>query len=408
MVPKSGTYRLESYEIGPCFSFLGFTDAQIKIFGQTETLQKISESGGTFSWSTTYDLLPEFNNSITFKIGEEVESTKPWKMKTTTVKVNEDTLEHTIKFEAGVMKFTSSFDNYGLRLAGTLTTKDDHSTFYENYKRVVPQIDGFYVFEKHVGADEFMVKTTPGMDLAAARKFLKDYTYNIKVVNGIYTVRETFGSVSPPKEMSFEMDKAFDYDWEGVSWSIVVTEQGPGIYMYLMKQPNGMVTEMVFTHTDEGVNINQKEPSTGLSASYSMRRSPDWEGTWKMVASPGLGNLLGACGIPEPMKSKMAAAKWTTKVTRDTDGLYTDEQLSSFAPMPTIRWRYGEEFTVSMPGLPDTVCLVTETSRGAVMVKKFQDKVIVEEWTLTKDFLVGDSQLEGDSSSRCKMVFVRV
>ena len=48
------------------------------------------------------------------------------------------------------MKFTSSFDNYGLRLAGTLTTKDDHSTFYENYKRVVPQIDGFYVFEKHV------------------------------------------------------------------------------------------------------------------------------------------------------------------------------------------------------------------------------------------------------------------
>ena len=81
-----------------------------------------------------------------------------------------------------------------------------------------------------------------------------------------------------------------------LSWSIVVTEQGPGIYMYLMKQPDGRITEMVFTHTDEGVNINQKEPATGLSASYSMRRSPDWEGTWKMVASPGLGNLLGACG----------------------------------------------------------------------------------------------------------------
>ena len=54
-----------------------------------------------------------------------------------------------------------------------------------------------------------------------------------------------------------------------------------------------------------------------------------------------------------------------------------------------MRWHYDEENTVTVPGMPDTVRLVTETSRGSIVVQRFQDKVIVEEWTITKDFLVG-------------------
>ena len=75
----------------------------------------------------------------------------------------------------------------------------------------------------------------------------------------------------------------------------MATEQGPGIIMYLLKVEDS-ITELVYTFTDEGLTIDAKESTTGLSYSLAMRRSPDWEGTWKMVASPGLGNLLGACG----------------------------------------------------------------------------------------------------------------
>ena len=65
-----------------------------------------------------------------------------------------------------------------------------------------------------VGADVFYAKTM-NVDLATARKGAKDYTYHMKVVNGIHTVRETYGTMSPPTEVSFELDKAFDFEWMG-------------------------------------------------------------------------------------------------------------------------------------------------------------------------------------------------
>ena len=52
----------------------------------------------------------------------------------------------------GIIKSTCQFDNYGMRIKGTVTNAetDEVSTFYQNYRRVVPQIKGLYVMDKHV------------------------------------------------------------------------------------------------------------------------------------------------------------------------------------------------------------------------------------------------------------------
>merc|ERR1711973_688858 len=143
--------------------------------------------------------------------------------------------------------------------------------------------------------------------------------------------------------------------------------------------------EQSFYFTEFGVSVFTSV--NGVRADWFYKRCPDIDGLWKVVAKEGECGFLDACEEPEPMK-----------VLLQTNSKFLPTELTMVA---------GEQWEAELPDLGKVLGLITEMRRTMMMVLKLGKKTITIMMKFNQNFLVQECDVDGEISSRMKVIMAR-
>lgn len=378
-----------------------------------ETTITCTYNNGLFCFMEEHSKAPMFDITTSAKLGEESEFTFLGIKTTYTLSKKSDDcfIVKSSSKEQGNATSEYTFNNFGLLLQATL--HDKGLCFSGIYERCKPCVDGYYMFEKEEGTDEYMAKVYPDIDMTVAKKAMNFGSLKVSTCGDTMTMDEYFGDSIPPKNVTFKLDQEFRYQLEAfqMDLNLMMTSTGPGTYTCVSKNnKTGGVQDLSWVFSQNGTTFTSKDVSSGLKMTHWMKRTPDFLGTFKLVTHTSMTSYFDALGMPASARSSLIPpAGMRMTMTRVGDDMYSATSTSDM--FPDAIFRFGEEFSFTAPvpgGAPITAkCMNTMTETGNIEVVKMGDKVIVIKSDITGDFLISTAEVEGHPYSKMKMIFIR-
>lgn len=397
-----------SQNVAPSMMAIGMTEDMCKkmLDPKNEMTLAVSEnSDGSFTSDSKHSLAPEFNSVVSFKIGETTTIEQPWPMTLTVTKKNENTWITRTEMADKVMITESVFHNYGMSLRGTV--EGTALSFTEEFKKVSPQVTGFYVFESEKGLGELVKIWAPQVELSDFEKMKPDMALRIvEKADGVCVdERSALGS----KKYSVKFDEEYEYcqpDFN-VDDKRVTTKTAPGCFTTVCKsKKDGKVTEWSMKFTETGMSVHIK--MEGIEATECYKRVPDIEGTWRMVAQSGMENYLASLGVTGTQAVEMISMSSTEYFTLEklAGGKIRSLTNSKWFPSEMVI-KMGETYTLDMPGFGSSEGLMTEAKDTILNVWKFQGKKITITEKISGDFMVAEYVVNGNKASTMKTIMTR-
>jgi len=407
----SGKFVMESQEnLGPVMLAVGLPEEMLKtmLSPNNKVTFTLSENGdGSFSSTLDYSMMKELNNTTTFKIGERVEIEKPWPMVMTITKKSDNVWCNRSEMGGKVMVTESTVHNYGISIRGTL--EGTALSYREEFKKVSPKVDGFYVFESDKGMGELVKQMMPHMDVAEFDKMKVNNAVRVSETSDGVCIDERFGGLEK-KVYSVKFNEEYDYclaDWN-IDEKRVTIKTGPGCFKTVGKsKKDGKTWEFNMAFNDNGVAITAKMGATEASEVY--KRVPDVEGTWRMVSQCGMENYLATLGVTGAQKDLMIASSASEYFTmeRQAGGKLKCFTNSKFYPSEMV-FKMGETYTVDMQGGLGTIeGISTEQKDTMLNVMKFQGKTVTINEVISGDFMVAEYVVDGCAASTMKVILAR-
>jgi len=404
-----GHFLMESSQnLAPCMMAIGMTEDMCKkmLDPKNETTMTLTENkDGSFSTVVKNTLCTELNSVSTFKIGETATLTEPWPYTMTVTQKSENVWVNRSEMGGKVMITETVSHNYGMSLRGTI--EGTALSFSEEYKRVSPQVTGFYVYESEKNLREIVKLWAPEVDWVDFEKMKPNMAFRVVEKGDVLCVEERFSENI--KTYSVKLDE--EYNYSEPAWKIddkrVTTKTAPGCFTTVCKaNKDGKVSEYSMKFSDTGVDFVSK--MGGVEATEYYKRVPDVEGTWRMVAQIGMENYLACLGITGSQAADMisrGSADYFT-MSRQSGGKLKSLTNSKWFPAETVV-KMGETYTLDMAGLGSIQVVMTEQKDTILHVMKFQGKKVAICEKITGDFMVTEHVVDGSKASTMKTIMAR-
>jgi len=404
-----GKYVMESHQnLAPCMMALGMTEEMVKKMldpNNIATISFVENSDGSFTSDTTHSLATEFNHSHTFKIGETLTLKEPFPMTVTVTKKSETVWMTRTEMGGKVMNTETTGNNYGMTLRGTI--EGTALSFSEEFKRVSPQVSGFYVFESQKNLEAIMKVMMPTMQWADFEKMSPDMGMRLTERSDGMCVEERFAGHN--KTYSVKYDEEYDYsapDWN-VDDKRVTTKTGPGCFTTVCRsKKDGKVSEWSMTFTDCGMSVHIKVG--GVEGTEFYKRVADIEGTWRPVAHAGMEGYLRALGITGSMAEDMMNETTSEYFTMQlmAGGKVKTQTNSKWLPSEMVL-KAGEAYCFDMP-MGKIEGVMTELSGDTFLnVMKFGGKKIAITEKVTGGFMISEYVVDGNKASTMKIIMAK-
>jgi len=405
MIP--GKYQLvSSTNSAAAYAAIGIPDDMTAQLISTANIKELelSVGDGSYTYSSTHTLTPQLNETTTMKLGEEVESKAMPGVKTTLTKLADSKFMSTGKFGKVVYEYVMAFNNFGF--TAHLSVQGTGVSSTEVWKRMDPPINGFYTMEWQKGAEEMWLAEIPAEHQGPFKQMIKDkdMSFTVKMCGSDFTMKSNFGGQE--KVQHFKLDEEYTEEEEafGMKSSNLMTLVSPGVFKMVTKNlKNGSVTELDVIFTKEG--LLEKGTKNGKSFEMFFKRGSDIEGSWRVVSESGKVAYLDACGVPEPMRTKMLNHKTKFQINRLPGGVISMTSDNEF--MADFTYKMGEQYTMDIPGLGSSSGIATECDGVQTSVMKFGPKVITQTSFASGDFSVSELVVDGCIGSNYKMICVR-
>jgi len=408
MAKFDGKYVRESAEnVGPCMEAFGIPEDMVAKMVDPKnevSVTVIENPDGSFSYTSKYSLSPEWNFSSSYKIGETNKIDKPWPLEQTVTKNNPYTWIARTVMGNKTMVSESVATSYGMTVKANVEGTALSCT--QVFKRVQPNVSGFYVFDSEKGLATVMRVIVPGMDPAEFDKMKPNLAFGITEQPEGLKIDERIGFNK--KVMSIKFDESYDYS--DAAWKIdekrVTTKLGPGCYKTVCKsKKGGNIWEFTLNFNDLGFSVDVK--AGGLEATEFYKRIPDIEGTWRTVSHYGMENYLSAFGVPDAMKEEMIRSTATEYFTleRHCDGKVKVQTNSKFFP-EEMMMKVGETYTIET-ALGTTTGVMTELHDTVLHVFKFGGNTVSMTEKYSGNFIVSETMVNGNKSATMKAIMVR-
>jgi len=299
--------------------------------------------------------------------------------------------------------------NYCFNNAGFTVTTTIEGTSIRNtstYWKVSPRVDGLYTID----CDDNMLALTqqlmPNMTEAMWEDLKKaGFSVRIKIKGRDIIMDEIFGSTR--KTVVYKLDESIDYINKefGIEDSRIVTQICPGRYKMVTKTKNGKVGDFDMCFTEAG--LSETGTVAGVTGKAFYKRMADLDGCWKVCSKVGEACYLDACGVPEPMKSELMAARDCVTMARIGSNKFKTKSSSKFWPSEDMVITDGEPWEVEMPGFGTVTGVNTELGEKFISCMKMGGKTINISGYCSGDFIVEEAEVDGNNASKMKMILVR-
>lgn len=403
-----GKYVLESQEnLGPYMAALGLPEDMCKKLLDPKnkvTVTCIENADGSFTMSTDHSIVPEINNTNTFKIGETTKIEKPWPMTITVNKSGENSMSSKMEMGGKTTISESVIHNYGMSIRGTV--EGTALSYKEEFKKVDPKMSGFYVFECEKGLKDVMAFIQPNLKIEDLD--LTDMAFRLKECSDGLCIDERFGP-GGKKVYSIKYDEEYDYchpEWN-VDDKRITTKTGPGCIKTICKsKKDGKTWEYCMSFCDYGVSVAAKAGNVESSETY--RRIPDVEGTWRFVSATGIDNYLACMGVTPSQADDLKSTFRTEYYTLERMSLGKVRVLTNSSWWPSeMVYKVGEAYTMDVKGFGKMEGIMTEMGNKIINVCKVAGKTITINETISGDFLVVDYVIDGNNASSMKAIMTR-
>jgi len=404
-----GVYKLESATHHAEFmAEMGISEADIKLFLNPKmvvTMSVMSNTNGSYTMCSQNSLAPHYNLQVTAKPGETKKIEKPFPCTVLWTKKSDTVSCQRMEFNGKVILSEFCWNNCGVTIHSSIEGSSVKSV--ERYCKVSPPVSGYYVLETEENLAKFMAAATSGVTAEMVDKLIKSdgLAFRVQECGDIVTITECFGDTK--KEVAYKLDEAVEYSNKEfhVEDTRLLTKLCPGKYKMVSKnKKTGKVSEFTVNFTESG--CTDTLTCGGVSATACYRRCPDIEGCWKVICMDGASAYLDACGIPEPMKSEMMAARDCHSMERLPGGRVFSKTTSKFFPSENV-FKWDEQWEMEMPGLGTMRGVATELKDTVTMCMKFGGKTIAIKEKFSGDFLVQECEVDGCKASRMKLICVR-
>jgi len=406
-----GVYKLDkNYNVAEVTAFmegLGIPDADMKAYmseSNVHTMTTMENKDGSYTVISEHTALPHMNSNVTAKAGEVVKVTKPFPS-TLSWSLKSDH-ESCWNVEMNGKKLVSNycFNNAGFTVTTTIEGTSIRNT--STYWKVSPRVDGLYMID----CDDNMLALTqqlmPNMTEAMWEDLKKaGFSMRIKIKGRDIIMDEIFGSNK--RTVVYKLDESIDYINKefGIEDSRIVTQICPGRYKMVTKTKNGKVGDFEMCFTEAG--LSETGTVAGVTGKAFYKRMADLDGCWKVCSKVGEACYLDACGVPEPMKSELMAARDCVTMARIGSNKFKTKSSSKFWPSEDMVITDGEPWEVEMPGFGTVTGVNTELGEKFISCMKMGGKTINISGYCSGDFIVEEAEVDGNNASKMKMILVR-
>jgi len=405
-----GVYRQQSFDgkYGEILQAMGFPEsdvAQLTHDGNIVTWTLMKNEDGSFTQVKEFSMAPHLNFIMTAKNGDCVTMEKPIPCKKTMIKMSNE--EFVQRMEIGGKVFLNKFLLHHSGFTKITSIEGGSLSCKEFFIRLAPDINGSYLLEREKNMLGVFQQLFNDFDMDQLIK-MKERGIRLRVVEeegDLVTIWWKF--FEKEEKIAFKLDEPVDYlDKErGVKESRLLTKIAPGhLKLICLGKDTGKAAEQSFYFTEFGVSVFTSV--NGVRADWFYKRCPDIDGLWKVVAKEGECGFLDACEEPEPMKSEVMAGKDCYEMKRLDYGKVLLQTNSKFLPTE-LTMVAGEQWEAELPDLGKVLGLITEMRRTMMMVLKLGKKTITIKMKFNQDFLVQECDVDGEISSRMKVIMAR-
>jgi len=405
-----GKFVMESHQdIGPAMLALGMTEDMLKRMLDPQnkmTTTMVENSDGSFTSTTTHSLATEFNHCHTFKIGETATIKEPWPCTMTVTKKSDSIWVTRTEMGGKVMNTETTGHNYGFSLRGTI--EGTALSFSEEFKKVDPQVTGYYVFESEKNLEAVMKVMVPGISWADFEKMKPDIGMRItETCDGVCIEERVAGH---KKTYSVKFDE--EYEYSQPEWNVddkrVTTKTAPGCFTTVCRvKKDGAVSQWSITFTESGMGVDIKVGAVEASECY--KRVADIEGTWRPVAHSGMENYLRCLGITGDMAEEMMSNTCSEYFTMELlpGGKVKTNTNSKHLPSEMVI-KPGEAYCFDMPGMGKLEGVMTDLGGDCFLsVMKMGGKKISINEKVTGGFMISEYVVDGNKASTMKLIMAK-
>merc|ERR1711970_1142774 len=405
-----GKFVMESHQnIGPAMLALGMTEDMLKRMLDPQnkmTITMVENSDGSFTSTTTHSLATEFNTCHTFKIGETTTIKEPWPCTMTVTKKSDSIWVNRTEMGGKVMNTETTGHNYGFSLRGTI--EGTALSFSEEFKKVDPQVTGYYVFESEKNLEAVMKVMVPKISWADFEKMKPDIGMWITETCDGVCIEECIAGQKKTYSVKFDEE----YEYSQPEWNVddkrVTTKTAPGCFTTVCRaKKDGKVYEWSITFTESGMGVDIK--AGAIEAEETYKRVADFEGTWRVVAHSGMESYLRCLGVTGALAEEMMSqsnSEWFTMELL-TGGKVKTTTNSKWMPAEFVI-KMGEAYSFDMPGMGKIEGVNTEIGPDTYLnVMKFGGKKIAITEKITGGFMISEYVVDGNKASTMKAIMAK-
>ena len=222
-----------------------------------------------------------------------------------------------------------------------------------------------------------------------------------EIVNGYKNVYHT--------QYDVEQDYEFKLTEGGEAYKrrIMTTKLSPWKTLFLATAPDGRKEEWTHKYCSKGLQMSGLDKTSGQTCKLFFEPDVNFSGTYKNVVIIGMEDFAKAAGMPDDVVSKIITEFDARLILGEKDGYVTCKYNSKYMPM-NFAFKYGEEFTMSYPGVPGTYkCLETRMGDTYINVSKGPKFTTRTVGKITDNYLVQETVIMG-TDIKTKQVMERV
>ena len=271
------------------------------------------------------------------------------------------------------------------------STKCGSSSFKEFWPRKV-KTEGWFRMVREENLKNYMKAQGMNMPISGYWVHMEECENGVtftEIVNGFKNVYHT--------KYDEEQDYEFRVSEGGDCYKrrILTTKLSPTKTLFMSTAPDGRKEEWTHEFCSKGLKMSGIDKTSGESAKLIFEPGVNFSGTYKNVVIVGMEEFGMAAGMPADMIPNMINEFDARLVIGEKDGFITCKYNSKYWPMD-FTFKYGEEFTMTFPGLPGSYKVI-ETREGdkyTTIMKgpKFTTRAVGK---ITDNFLIQDTVILG-------------
>merc|ERR1719237_4770 len=384
------------------FLMVSKEDARVMADPASKNRYEVEVDGNLIRWQEIYPAVPKFNNTYNMKLNETVTVETPIALAITATKKNGRTFSCEFDTGAHQSSCTVTFSPEGFTTKGK-TSGMDYTVVFE---RQESEMCGMFLLEDNKSLVEMLVGM--GKPRAATEEALAWLAVRISEKGGLFHHQEFFsvGGMVRTFRLGEEFANVNEEFFEEPEVGIV-TSDFPGSFTQVSKPPRGPAKTTNWRMTRKGMESTSTDGTN--SCKMSFKRIPDIMGTWKLVVMKGVEAQLEAIGVSGPEKAKMAAnyVPTTVEVNALSGGRWS--WVGEPKEIHTdIEFAMNEEYSYSWTGQTVTeIASYKPDMSGLLLVGRVGDRVVKTDITVTKNFLVMETEYEDVAGSQAVCIFTR-